>query len=140
MYAFHAAIPITYWFAIDIAIRYRYRSYPACSIARGPRSPVAARLRYEFRGYFLTSPSRKPAKFPLDTVMFTGSWDQEEQKKEHPEEYQRLKASGAIEKYLVPPPSNRWNRLSHLFGFILLGVGLVLLILVIDGFMTRGLF
>nr|VFK11931.1 MAG: hypothetical protein BECKFM1743B_GA0114221_102154 [Candidatus Kentron sp. FM] len=33
MYAFHAAISLTYWFAIDIAIRYRYRSYPACSIA-----------------------------------------------------------------------------------------------------------
>nr|VFJ45809.1 MAG: hypothetical protein BECKFM1743C_GA0114222_1003014 [Candidatus Kentron sp. FM] len=33
MYAFHAAISIRYWFAIDIAIRYRYRSYPACSIA-----------------------------------------------------------------------------------------------------------
>ncbi|VFN00889.1 MAG: hypothetical protein BECKG1743F_GA0114225_105271, partial [Candidatus Kentron sp. G] len=33
MYAFHAAISIRYWFAIDIAIRYRYRSYPALSIA-----------------------------------------------------------------------------------------------------------
>nr|VFK21898.1 MAG: hypothetical protein BECKFM1743B_GA0114221_108242 [Candidatus Kentron sp. FM] len=35
LYAFHAAISIRYWFAIDIAIRYRYRSYPACSIASG---------------------------------------------------------------------------------------------------------
>ena len=26
LYAFHAAISIRYWFAIDIAIRYRYRS------------------------------------------------------------------------------------------------------------------
>nr|VFJ73351.1 MAG: hypothetical protein BECKFM1743A_GA0114220_107101 [Candidatus Kentron sp. FM]VFK19961.1 MAG: hypothetical protein BECKFM1743B_GA0114221_106581 [Candidatus Kentron sp. FM] len=33
MYAFHAAISIRYWFAIDIAIRYRYRSYRAFSIA-----------------------------------------------------------------------------------------------------------
>nr|VFK11531.1 MAG: hypothetical protein BECKFM1743B_GA0114221_101891 [Candidatus Kentron sp. FM] len=33
LYAFHAATSIRYWFAIDIAIRYRYRSYPACSIA-----------------------------------------------------------------------------------------------------------
>nr|VFJ45402.1 MAG: hypothetical protein BECKFM1743A_GA0114220_1002319 [Candidatus Kentron sp. FM] len=33
MYVFHAAIFIRYWFAIDIAIRYRYRSYPAFSIA-----------------------------------------------------------------------------------------------------------
>ncbi|VFN05752.1 MAG: hypothetical protein BECKG1743E_GA0114224_109114, partial [Candidatus Kentron sp. G] len=33
MYAFHLAISIRYWFAIDIAIRYRYRSCPAFSIA-----------------------------------------------------------------------------------------------------------
>ncbi|VFM95362.1 MAG: hypothetical protein BECKG1743F_GA0114225_100618 [Candidatus Kentron sp. G] len=33
LYAFYAAIFIRYWFAIDIAIRYRYRSYPAFSIA-----------------------------------------------------------------------------------------------------------
>nr|VFJ75405.1 MAG: hypothetical protein BECKFM1743C_GA0114222_108413 [Candidatus Kentron sp. FM] len=48
MYAFHAAISIRYWFAIDIAIRYRYRSYPAFPIARGPRSPVAARCAYYY--------------------------------------------------------------------------------------------
>nr|VFJ67563.1 MAG: hypothetical protein BECKFM1743C_GA0114222_104591 [Candidatus Kentron sp. FM] len=53
LYAFHAAISIRYWFAIDIAIRYRYRSYPACSIASGDidsdsertTTPVAAWLR-----------------------------------------------------------------------------------------------
>nr|VFJ57388.1 MAG: hypothetical protein BECKFM1743A_GA0114220_101896 [Candidatus Kentron sp. FM] len=33
MHAFHAAISIRYWFAIDIAIRYRYRSCPAFPIA-----------------------------------------------------------------------------------------------------------
>nr|VFJ77712.1 MAG: hypothetical protein BECKFM1743A_GA0114220_110251 [Candidatus Kentron sp. FM] len=55
LYAFHAAISIRYWFAIDIAIRYRYRSYPACSIASSDidsdsdsertTTPVAAWLR-----------------------------------------------------------------------------------------------
>ncbi len=43
----------------------------------------------------------RPAKFPLDTVMFTGSWDLEELKEERPEEYERLKASGELEKHLV---------------------------------------
>ncbi|VFN00583.1 MAG: hypothetical protein BECKG1743D_GA0114223_105565 [Candidatus Kentron sp. G] len=33
MYAFHATISIRCWFAIDIAIRYRYRSCPAFPIA-----------------------------------------------------------------------------------------------------------
>nr|VFJ56699.1 MAG: hypothetical protein BECKFM1743A_GA0114220_101734 [Candidatus Kentron sp. FM]VFJ57779.1 MAG: hypothetical protein BECKFM1743C_GA0114222_102086 [Candidatus Kentron sp. FM]VFK11724.1 MAG: hypothetical protein BECKFM1743B_GA0114221_102033 [Candidatus Kentron sp. FM] len=53
LYAFHAAISMRYWFAIDIAIRYRYRSYPACSIASSDidsdsertTTPVAAWLR-----------------------------------------------------------------------------------------------
>nr|VFK12210.1 MAG: hypothetical protein BECKFM1743B_GA0114221_102293 [Candidatus Kentron sp. FM] len=57
LYAFHAAISIRYWFAIDIAIRYRYRSYPACSIASSDidsdsertTTPVAAWLRYVIR-------------------------------------------------------------------------------------------
>ncbi|MCU7879438.1 MAG: cytochrome c3 family protein [Candidatus Thiodiazotropha sp. (ex Lucinoma aequizonata)] len=82
----------------------------------------------------------RPAKFPLDTVMFTGSWNLEEFKEERPEEYERLKASGELEKRLVAPPSKRWDLLSHLLGFFLLGTGLMLLVLVIDGFLTRGLF
>ncbi|EGV50820.1 cytochrome b/b6 domain-containing protein [Candidatus Endoriftia persephone] len=82
----------------------------------------------------------RPAKFPLDTVMFTGSWDLEELKEERPEEYERLKASGELEKHLVAPPSKTWNRVSHLFGFTLLGIGLILLMLVVNGFLTRGLF
>ena len=54
VHAFHAAISIRYWFAIDIAIRYRYRSCPAFPIASSDidsepertTTPVAARLRY----------------------------------------------------------------------------------------------
>ncbi|VFM99538.1 MAG: hypothetical protein BECKG1743F_GA0114225_104061 [Candidatus Kentron sp. G] len=48
---FYGVISIRYWFAIDIAIRYRYRSYPAFSIASSDidsdpertTTPVAAR-------------------------------------------------------------------------------------------------
>ena len=82
----------------------------------------------------------RPAKFPLDTVMFTGSWDLEELKEERPEEYERLKASGELEKRLVKGPSKSWNLISHILGFSLLGIGLVLLVLVINGFFTSGFF
>jgi len=82
----------------------------------------------------------RPAKFPLDLVMFTGSWDLEEFKEERPAEYERLRASGALGGLLVAPPSKTWNRISHLLGFTLLGIGLLLLVLVVDGFLTRGLF
>jgi len=82
----------------------------------------------------------RPAKFPLDTVMFTGSWDLEEFKEERPAEYERLRASGELNRRLVAPPSKAWNRFSHLLGLTLLGMGFLLLILMINGFLTRGLF
>ncbi len=81
----------------------------------------------------------RPSKFPLDTVMFTGSWDLEELKEERPAEYERLLASGKLESRLVIPPSTRANLISHILGFTLLGIGLILLVLVIIGFSQRGL-
>ncbi|HEB55347.1 MAG TPA: cytochrome C [Gammaproteobacteria bacterium] len=81
----------------------------------------------------------RPAKFPLDIVMFTGSWDLEEFKEERPQEYERLKASGELEKRLVPPPSRRAVIISHIIGFTLLTVGISLLIMVLIGFSNSGL-
>ena len=81
----------------------------------------------------------RPSKFPLDTVMFVGSWDLEEFKEERPEEYERLKASGELEQRLVAPPSKRANTISYTLGFTLLGIGLILLVLVTIGFFQRGL-
>ncbi|HHJ18362.1 MAG TPA: cytochrome C, partial [Gammaproteobacteria bacterium] len=81
----------------------------------------------------------RPSKFPLDTVMFIGSWDLEEFKEERPEEYERLKASGELEKRLVNPPSKRAKTVSYVLGFTLLGIGLILLVLVVIGFFQRGL-
>ncbi|VFN05046.1 MAG: hypothetical protein BECKG1743E_GA0114224_108142, partial [Candidatus Kentron sp. G] len=54
---FYGVISIRYWFAIDIAIRYRYRSYPAFSIASSDidsdpertTTPVAPWPRYVIR-------------------------------------------------------------------------------------------
>ena len=81
----------------------------------------------------------RPSKFPLDTVMFVGSWDLEEFKEERPEHYERLKASGELEKRLVAPPSRRAKTVSYALGFTLLGTGLILLALVTIGFFQRGL-
>ena len=81
----------------------------------------------------------RPSKFPLDTVMFIGSWDLEEFKEERPEEYERLKASGELEKRIVAPPGKGAKTVSYVLGFTLLGIGLILLTLVIIGFFQRGL-
>jgi len=81
----------------------------------------------------------RPSKFPLDTVMFSGSWDLEEFKEERPLEYERLLASGELEKHLVKPPTKQANIIHHVLGFTLLTIGILLLILVMIGFANRGL-
>ncbi len=128
---------IMLWFYEDIGQYIPGWMFNLATIAHGLEAFLAVLTLFVvhfFNNHF------RPAKFPLDTVMFTGVWDLEELKEERPEEYERLKESGELEKYLVQGPSKRWNIISHILGFTLLGTGLVLLILVVDGFLTRGLF
>ncbi len=128
---------ILLWFADDVGQVLPGWIFNLAVVAHGLEAFLAVMTLFVvhfFNNHF------RPAKFPLDTVMFTGSWDLEELKEERPEEYERLKASGELNNYLVDPPSKTWNRISHLLGFTLLGIGLLLLILVVDGFFTRGLF
>ena len=81
----------------------------------------------------------RPDKFPLDILMFTGKMPLEEFKREHLVEYNRLVASGELSKYLVDAPSQPMTRASKILGFTLMGCGLLLLIMVMNGF-SRHLF
>jgi cytochrome b subunit of formate dehydrogenase len=81
----------------------------------------------------------RPDKFPLDILMFTGKMPLEEFKREHLIEYNRLVASGELSKYLVDAPSQPMTLASKILGFTLMGSGLLLLILVMNGF-THHLF
>jgi cytochrome b subunit of formate dehydrogenase len=76
----------------------------------------------------------RPDKFPLDIVMFTGAVPLEEFKREHALEYERLKKSGELKKYLVDAPSRPMTIASKILGFTLIAIGLLLLILVLTGF------
>lgn len=128
---------IMLWFAEDIGQYIPGWIFNLATIAHGLEAFLAVLTLFVvhfFNNHF------RPAKFPLDTVMFTGTWDLEELKEERPEEYDRLVATGELEKHLVKGPSKRWNIISHILGFTLLGIGLLLLALVVDGFFTRGLF
>lgn len=111
-------------------------AFNVASIAHGVEAFLAVTTLFVvhfFNNHF------RPAKFPLDTVMFSGSWDLEEFKEERPLEYERLVQSGELEKRLVKPPSRKANILYHIFGFTLLTIGILLLILVMIGFSNRGL-
>jgi len=79
----------------------------------------------------------RPDKFPLDIVMFTGAVPLEEFRREHALEYQRLAASGELQKHLVDAPSRAMTLGSRILGFTLISIGLLLLLLVLAGFARR---
>jgi cytochrome b subunit of formate dehydrogenase len=80
----------------------------------------------------------RPDKFPLEVVMFTGTFSLEEFKREHAVEYQRLVDTGELEKHLVDAPSATKLAASKVLGFTLILAGLCLLALVAIGFFTGG--
>ena len=75
----------------------------------------------------------RPEKFPLEIVMFTGAMPLEQFKSEHRVEYNRLVASGELEKYLVDAPTRPMTLVSTILGFVLICCGLILLVLALAG-------
>ncbi len=80
----------------------------------------------------------RPEKFPLGTVMFTGSVPLDEFRHEHPLQYERLSKSGELNRYLVDVPSAPMMLGSKILGFALIAFGLVLLFGVGVGFFGGG--
>ena len=78
----------------------------------------------------------RPDKFPLEVVMFTGTFSIEEFKHEHPLEYQRLVDNGELESRLVDAPSAGKMSAARVLGFTLIAIGLILLTGVGIGFFT----
>lgn len=76
----------------------------------------------------------RPDKFPQDISIFTGSVPLHEFKHERKLEYQRLVESGELEKYLVDAPSKSMTSSSKILGATLIIIGLIELILVLNGF------
>ena len=80
----------------------------------------------------------RPDKFPLETVMFSGSMELEHFKREHTLHYQRLVDTGELEQHLVAAPSAPMNLWHRVLGFALIAFGLVLLAGVAIGFFSGG--
>ena len=78
----------------------------------------------------------RPEKFPLSTTIFTGAVPLEEFKYEHTQEYDRLVASGELEKYLVKRPTRTVESLATILSAILILAGFLLLTLVLIGVTT----
>jgi cytochrome b subunit of formate dehydrogenase len=73
----------------------------------------------------------RPEKFPMDTVIFTGTIPFDEFKLDRPREYAELVASGELESKLEPPPDPRAVRKWQIFGTVALCIGIALILLII---------
>ncbi|MBX3044076.1 MAG: cytochrome b/b6 domain-containing protein [Candidatus Kapabacteria bacterium] len=73
----------------------------------------------------------RPEKFPMDTVIFSGSYELEEFKFDRPDEYRRLEEEGQLDKLFVNPPDRTLNKVIKFFGWSALITGLVIVFLII---------
>jgi hypothetical protein len=70
-------------------------------------------------------------KFPVDDVIFTGRLPEEEFKEERGAEYERLKASGELEKLRVAPPPSSYRLFAVLVGVVAMVIGTTIAVLII---------
>lgn len=76
----------------------------------------------------------RPENFPMDPAIFTGSVPLSRFKRERADEYRRLSETGEIESRLVAPPSAGRVAAAYTFGFVTLGIGVILLIAMLWAF------
>ena len=79
----------------------------------------------------------RPENFPMDLVIFTGRITEEEFQHKHPEEYQKLVASGELEKLRVDPPPQWLKNFGWAFGTTAIAIGFVFLGLMITAFVKE---
>jgi cytochrome b subunit of formate dehydrogenase len=77
----------------------------------------------------------RPESFPLDPVIFVDRMPLERLREERPLEYERLLASGELERLLVSAPTRSQLAIARFFGFAALSVGLALAIAILWGFL-----
>jgi cytochrome b subunit of formate dehydrogenase len=73
----------------------------------------------------------RPEKFPMDPVIFTGRIEEEEFRRDHPEEYEALRAAGRLEAHGADPPPLWMRNLARIFGLSALAIGTAVIWLII---------
>ncbi len=124
------------WFPAQVAAFLPGWVFNVATIVHGEEAFLAAVFLFTvhyFNCHF------RPAKFPQDLVMFTGSMPLEEFIEERGQEYQRLKESGELEKYLVKAPGRASTHLFWWFGLFLILVSMTLLVFILSGFAQKML-
>ncbi len=73
----------------------------------------------------------RPDKFPMDTVIFTGKVHIEELKEDRPRQYNLIMQDEELQKNFGDAPSPFLEKVSKIFGFTALSLGVLLIILII---------
>jgi cytochrome b subunit of formate dehydrogenase len=102
--------------------------FNVASIVHGYEAVLA--IGFIFTIHFFNAHLRME-KFPVDDVMFTGRLAEEEFAHEREAEYERLVASGEIEKLRVAPPPKWYRPWAVLAGVLAMAVGTTLVVLII---------
>lgn len=76
----------------------------------------------------------RPQNFPMDLTIFTGRQTEEELKERHPVEYQRLVASGELQKLAAPEPPAWLKNFARIVGGLAVVAGLIMLYLLVVAF------
>ena len=105
-------------------------------VVHGEEAVLAA--VFLFTVHFFNNHFRPDKLPPPDVVMFTGTQSLQEFRHEHRAQYDRLVASGQLEKYLVDAPSAPFTLASKILGLVLIAFGLALLLLIVIGFAGGG--
>ena len=79
----------------------------------------------------------RPDSFPMDLVIFNGRMSEEELKRRHPKEYERLVETGELEKLRVAPPPRWLQNFGRAFGTTAILIGFVFLGLMIVAFVKE---
>ena len=73
----------------------------------------------------------RPAKFPMDTVIFTGRISEEELKQERAVEFERLQRDGRLAAKEAPPPTLESQAFGWFVGGATMALGIVVIVLII---------
>jgi cytochrome b subunit of formate dehydrogenase len=76
-------------------------------------------------------------KFPMDTVIFSGRVSKTELMHERKRWYDRLVATGTLDKYRVKDEWFQWKNIARSFGYLFFGLGVILLVLIIYAMVKR---
>ena len=123
---------VVMWFPVQAGSFLPGWAFNVAAIVHGEEAFLAA--VFLFTVHFFNNHFR-PDKFPQDTTMFTGRVPLELYKHEHRREYERLLASGELDRFLVDAPTEPQSRSASMLGATLITFGLFLLTLVITGFL-----